>query len=127
MLQTVLLDRKDSRGRNLWELKEPYRYALGVNTIVEVPVGYITNFGTIPRWAYWFITPDEMREASVLHDFLTNESFTLDGEPTYSGFSRAVADAILYVHLRKIGIDVVRSTAVYVGVRLWALSTGQFS
>lgn len=126
MLHVKLLDRKDEKGRNLWELTEPYMYPLGVNTPIIVPKGYITNFGTIPiRFCYLIITPDEMREAAVVHDFLCNENFKLDGEPTYSGFSRRVADAILLDHLRKIGIGWSRAFSVYCAVRLWAITTGQ--
>ena len=126
MLEVRLLDRKDYRGRNLWELLSPYRYPLGVNTIIIVPKGYVTNFGTIPRWAYWLITPAEMREAALLHDYLCNENFLLEGEPFYSGFSRLVSDTILYGHLRDIGIDRFRAFTIYVGVRGWAFLTGQF-
>lgn len=124
MLSLLLLERKDSAGRNLYLVQEDYRYTVGINTVITVPAGYITNFGTVPRWAYWFVSPEELREASVVHDFLTNENFILDGEPFYSGFSRRVADAILYEHMRKIGIDRVRSYVVYAGVRAWAYLTG---
>ena len=125
MLDARLLDRKDSKGRNLWQLLAPYNYSLGINTVITIPQGYVTNFGTIPRWATWFITPGEMREAALVHDFLCNENFTIEGEPTYSGFSRLVADTILYVHLREVGIDRLRSYLVYLGVRGWATITGQ--
>lgn len=123
MLHVRLLDRKDDSGRNLWELTEPYKYAIGINTPVTVPAGYITNFGTIPRLAYWIIAPSEMREASVVHDFLCNENFKLDGEPTYSGFDRRVADAILFVHLRQIGIGYVKAYLIYLAVRFYAIFT----
>lgn len=125
MLSVTLLDRYDKSGRPLWQLNDSYSYEIGVDTTIVVPAGYITNFGTIPRLAYWIITPAEMREASVLHDFLCNEDFTLNGSPRYSGFSRHVADVILYRHLRKLGIGYFRATAVYVAVRAWAYYSGQ--
>ena len=124
-LHVKLLERKGPRGENLWELLAPYEYSLGINTVITVPKGYVTNFGSIPRWVHWFITPTEMREAAVVHDFLSNENFLVDGEPINSGFSRLVADTILYVHLRDIGIDLLRAMAIYAGVRGWAYFTGQ--
>lgn len=125
MLAVRLLDRRDDQGRNLWELTEDYLYPLGINTVITVPAGYITNFGTIPRWCYCLITPAEMREAAVVHDFLCNENFTLDQAPIHPGIPRRVADAILFDHMRRIGIGYFRAYAVYLAVRGWAMSTGQ--
>jgi hypothetical protein len=124
-LDLRLLDRTDENGRPLWQLLEDYQYTIGVNTVITVPKGYITNFGTIPRCLFYIVAPDELREASVVHDFLCNENFLLDGEPFYSGFSRRVADAILYDHMRKLKIGIPRTYMVYFGVRLWAYMTGQ--
>jgi hypothetical protein len=119
MLDLRLLDRTDSKGRPLFKLLEDYAYPLGIDTYIVVPKGYITNFGTIPRFCYWVITPAEMREAAVVHDFLCNEDFTIMEQPLFSGVPRRVADAILYDHLRRIGIDIVRANLIYAAVRAW--------
>lgn len=125
MLIAKLLERKDNAGRNLWELQEDYHYTLGIQTVIVVPKGYITNFGTIPRLCYWVITPEELREAAVVHDFLCNENFKLDGVPTYSGVPRRVADMILFSHMLQIGIPYYKASLVYFAVRGYATFTGQ--
>ena len=124
-MKLELLGTKDHSGRPLFQVIEDFQYPIGVNTVITVPAGYITNFGTIPRWFYSVVAPSEMREASVVHDFLCNEQFTIDSAPINSGFSRRVADAILYDHLRKIGIGWFRASLIYFGVRFWAIFTGQ--
>ena len=81
----MLADTDDS-GRPLFSLSEAYVYPLGPGSSVTVPEGYVTNFGTIPRWFSWIVSPVELREAAIVHDFMCNESF--DGDELDSGYSR---------------------------------------
>jgi hypothetical protein len=83
-----LLDRADGEGRSLFMLTEPYPYRLGPGCTIIVPRGYKTNFGTIPRWFSWIVSPTQLREAAIVHDWLCNESFDGDEVTVKSGFSR---------------------------------------
>lgn len=114
----------DGNGRPLFKLVEPYHYRLGPDCTVVVPAGYVTNFGTVPRWFYLVVSPVEMREAAIVHDYMTNEDFTDDNTSVYSGYSRWLADAVLYEALARQGFGFIRRLLVFAGVRFWAIVTG---
>lgn len=119
-----LLNRTDSRGRPLFELTEPYRYRLGPGATIMVPAGYVTNFGTIPQWLAWWISPYQLREAALVHDYLCNEHFNDGYAPTYSGYSRWLADAVLYEAMARLGFSWIKRFSVFVAVRAYAIATG---
>ncbi len=59
-----------------WRLAEPFRYRIGGKTserIVAVPLGFITDFASVPRM-FWFL-PDwaTYSKAPVLHDWLYHQ------------------------------------------------------
>lgn len=58
-------------GPRKWKLLAPLIYAACDGIIYEVPVGYLTDGASIPRWASLF-TPivGEYDWAAVLHDWL---------------------------------------------------------
>lgn len=73
---------------------------------VTVPEGFVTDFGTIPKWAQWVINPRGKGErAYVLHDWLC-----------FTGMcSYYTADNILYSAMRYCGVPlhqclIVRAT-----------------
>ena len=113
-----LLDQKDSQGRNLWRLLGDYRAEVGPGCTIVVPKGYVTNFGTVPRSFYRLVTPAELREASIVHDWLCNEHF--DGNLSDSGYSRWMADAVLYESMKAVGVGGIRRVLVWLAVRGWA-------
>lgn len=119
-----LLDRADDQGRSLFMLTEPYPYRLGPGCTIIVPRGYVTNFGTIPRWFSWIVSPTQLREAAIVHDWLCNESFG-DEPTTTSGFSRWLADAILYEAMARLGFSWFKRSLVFVAVRGWSIATHQ--
>jgi len=67
------LDLRDQDGRN-YSVLAPFDYAVGAangSTIVHVPVGFQTDFASIPRVFWPFIPPNGWYgKAAVLHDFL---------------------------------------------------------
>lgn len=121
----TLLDRPDDEGRSLFMLNEPYVYRIGPNCRVVVPANYVTNFGTIPRWFAWIVSPAQLREAAIVHDYMCNETFTPKDAGMNSGYSRWLADAVLYEAMARMGFGWVKRTLVYAGVRMWAIVTDQ--
>ena len=119
-----LLDATDQDGRPLWKLLEDYTYRIGPNCVVIVPQNYVTNFGTIPRWFYSVVAPSQLREAAIVHDYMCNEDLTDDGQDVNSGYSRWLADAVLYEAMARIGFNFPKRLLVYCGVRFWAIVTG---
>ena len=124
VLSATLLDRRDSDGRNLWRLNVPYRYCFGPNCEIEVPAGYVTNFGTVPRFFYRLVTPESLREASVVHDYMCNEIFNGSHK---SGYSRWIADAVFYQAMCDMRVaGPIRRWLVYKAVRFWSVLTGGY-
>lgn len=119
-----LLDRTDSRSRPLFQLIEPYEYRLGPGSTITIPAGYITNFGTIPRWLSWWISPSQLREAAIVHDYMCNEVFAGSQVLTYSGYSRWLADAVLYEAMARLGFGWWKRATVFAAVRGYAIATG---
>lgn len=119
-----LLDKVDQRGRPLFELVSDYQYRLGPGSVVTVPQGYVTNFGTIPKLLSWVVSPIELREAAIVHDWLCNESFD-DAEKLDSGYSRWLADAVLYEGMARLGFRWPKRFSVWAAVRIYAILSGQ--
>jgi len=118
-----LLDETDERGRNLWRLLKSYQHRIGPGVCVPIPEGYVTNLGTIPWVCYRIATPASMREPAVVHDWMCNESYQIGKYVYDSGWPRPMADALLKEGLRERGFGWFRRNAIYVCVRLWAITT----
>jgi hypothetical protein len=60
-------------GKNIWEVYEPFEYHVGSfpsEEVIEVPVGFKTNFASVPRVFWPLISPiDDHGKAAVVHDF----------------------------------------------------------
>lgn len=124
-----LLPHTDTSGRALFELTRSYTYQLGPGdgNVVKIPRGYVTNFGTIPWFFAWLISPSQLREAALVHDYMCNEDFKDDGRVVSSGWSRFMADATLYDGMARLGFFWPRRVAVFAAVRTWAVLSGQSS
>ena len=118
-----LTGRNDAAGRPIFELSEDYFYVLGPGSAIRVPAGFCTNFGTIPRLLAWIVSPVQLREAAIVHDWLCNEQLA-NGDPTESGYSRWFADAVLYEAMARCGFGWTKRVSVWAAVRLWALASG---
>lgn len=122
-LKLELLEEKDKKGRHLFKLLEDYTYQVAPGIVITVPAGFITNFGTIPRFMWTIVKPIDLEGAAVVHDYLTNEKYihVNDKEIPQSGFTRWLADAIFYEALKtETDLGWVRRMLVYYGVRLGA-------
>ena len=102
----VLLERFGYRthiGSLFWRNGYGPKYRL-----VMVPVGFITDFASIPRLLHWLISPNGLsREAAVIHDYLYCTQTT----------TRADADAIFLEALATSGVGWAQRHAMYAAVR----------
>lgn len=86
-----------------------------VARVYEVPVGFITDFASVPRifWS-WLPKAGEYAPAAVVHDWLYWWGYDDDDKPMTRGecdaaFRRAMAD---------LGVNRIRRTAMWLAVRL---------
>lgn len=86
---------RDKSGQTLWKVLETVRVKLAPRWYVEVPEGFVSNLGSIPRWAKWLVSSDDFPGPFVLHDYMCNEDNWEDGVPD-SGYTRWQADSTLY-------------------------------
>jgi Protein of unknown function (DUF1353) len=76
---------------------------------VRVPIGFVTDFASIPRMFWSVLRPDGTYSyAAVIHDFLYWEQY----------LSRETSDAILKLCMEDFKIDASVVRAVYAGVRV---------
>ena len=80
---------------------------------ITAPTGFVTDFASIPRPFWAFLAPDdEYVTAAVVHDWLYWNQAT----------SRSEADQALKDCMVELGVDAVKVTAIYQGVRLFGAS-----
>jgi hypothetical protein len=86
---------RDARGQTLWKVLEAVRVKLAPRWYVEVPEGFVSNLGSIPRYAKWLVSSDDFPGPFVLHDYMCGEDSWEDGieRPSYT---RWQADSTLY-------------------------------
>lgn len=99
----------------LWELLEPLTYQRG-NVTITVPVGFTSDFASIPRFAKWYVDDDEpdIVRAAVVHDFI----YSRRGLLASRGLSRGDADAILKDAMLSSGASETKAFIVWAAVRL---------
>lgn len=109
-------------GDSLWRLLEDYRVKIAPRMYVQVPAGYVSNLGTIPRLARWWVSPSEggFADLFIIHDWLCNEDQEDDGIEINSGVSRWLADAILYDLMVKRNLPAQKRYTIWLAVRLAA-------
>lgn len=97
-------------GSRYWELAEDLTYDDGTVRIL-VPAGFQYDMASIPRFAWWFISPADRRivRAATVHDRLYVER-----RP-----SRAVADGVFLAIMKADGMPLVRRWVAYLAVRLF--------
>jgi hypothetical protein len=82
---------------------------------VDIPEGFETDGATVPRLFWWILSPFTLGlYASVTHDFQLS-----DGDK-YKPKRRKQIDKQFYYNLRESGINIIRASAVWLGVRIWS-------
>lgn len=100
-------------GRANWQIVAsfPYQSSLA-GDIITVPCGFITDFGSVPRFFMMFaLFGDVGHEAATVHDYLCRRKM----------LARSVADKIYREALIEMGVPAWRWRAMYVGVRVGAV------
>jgi hypothetical protein len=102
-------------GKNLWKVREPFEYHVGSypsEEIIKVPVGFRTDFASVPRIFWPIISPvDEHGKAAALHDFMYAEGL-------YSNRKRC--DEIFLEALEVLGVNKWKRNIMYFMVRTFS-------
>jgi len=97
-----------------FEVMQPFRYRVGdrhSNEIISVPVGYMTDFASIPSmfWVLLGHPAQKHGKAAVIHDFLYS---------THS-YSRKRADQIFYEAMGVSKVSTWKRKVIYRTVRIF--------
>lgn len=106
---SVKLLRDTTQGRAYFELLEEVVWRTPILE-VRVPVGFKTDFASVPR-LFWRIVPPAGPHgaAAVVHDFL----YVRQGQWTRGG-----VDKLFYKCLESLGVPPWKRKLMYIGVRL---------
>ena len=96
-----------------WYLRQEFGYDVGTEgsgETIDVPVGFLTDFASIPRPLWWLLPRwGKYGNAAVVHDFCY----------WMQQYSRRRADYIFLEAMRVLGVKKVAQIAIYVSVRLF--------
>ena len=100
-------------GKNLWKNLEAFEYHIGSypsDEIINVPVGFVTNFASIPRIFWSIISPiDTHGKAAVIHDYCY----------TYAPYNREKCDLIFYEALIVLKVEPWKIWFMYNFIRMF--------
>jgi hypothetical protein len=102
----------------LFEFLTSFRMQSNLLGIITVPVGYQTDFASIPRAVWSLLSPDDVvvSFASTIHDRLYFLGGTLEDGRTYT---REQADQVFIEGMADCGATSFQQWAVYHAVRLF--------
>ena len=97
-----------------WRLYSPLIYSSDLLGPIIVPVGFETDFASVPRIPVLFFLAGGFAKApSVIHDFLYSER---------NNFTRAQADAVFLEAMEVDGVSAWRRNGMYKAARLFGAS-----
>lgn len=86
----------------------PFRYQSDIAGLITVPVGFYTDFASVPRLGFIYaMLGDRAHEPAVIHDWLYYADIT----------TREMADNVLYEAMTVFGISDWQRDLIYEGVR----------
>jgi len=86
----------------------PFRYQSDIAGLITVPVGFITDFASVPRIGWIFaLLGDIAHQPALIHDWLYFSALT----------TRHVADDVLLEAMAVSNISLLKRQAIYHGVR----------
>jgi hypothetical protein len=104
-----------AEGRGFWTLVQPLIYVADSGHKFTVPVGFKTDFASIPRIPLVFeALGDRANLAACLHDFLYT--------PPHAGVARETADGLLREAALAQGVSKWVADALYAGVQAFGQS-----
>lgn len=113
-------------GRD-FAIHEPFAYRIGdenSQVVVNVPVGYVTDFASTPRFIWSILPPTgKYGKAAVVHDFLCRYHKIMNGaESVY--VSRQQGDDIFYEAMKVLNVPAWQRNTMYFFVRAYAVVKG---
>lgn len=110
-----------------WKVMERFNY--NIDTVdsanaVEVPVGFVTDFASIPR-ILWTILPPwgKYGKAAVIHDYMYTEHkhsvYSAEGVESFVQIERKQADGIFLQAMEVLGVNKITRYAMYYAVRVF--------
>jgi hypothetical protein len=118
----------EQQKRAIWEIQETFVYFIGSldsEEYIEVPVGFQTDFATIPK-VMWSVFPPtgKYTKAAVIHDYLTANKgrITIDGKVRL--FSKKESDLIFLEAMGVLGVSLPIRKMMYYTVRAFGSREG---
>jgi hypothetical protein len=104
------------RGKQFYVLEQPFVYQSKAFGLITVPEGMATDFASIPRLAYTYISPESpaVLFGSVVHDYL----YSILGNLPERTLIRAECDAVLREAMLECGARPTQAWLVYQAVRI---------
>ena len=100
-------------GGKTFKLTYPFTYvwkSLGGKVKIQVPIGFVTDFASIPRFARIIIPKlGRFTKSSVVHDYLYQ----------HGSLTRKQADLCFRDGMKELGVSKFRYTAMYIAVRVF--------
>ena len=99
------------RGTVNFKFSQPLVFKSDVyEKLLEIPIGFVTNFASIPGILLWFIDviSPEIRDGAAVHDYLYVNKIG----------SREMADLVLLECMIDLGASKTTAYLVFIGVRL---------
>lgn len=115
-----------ANGNKHFELIEPFDYYVGhegSDDVVSVPVGFQTDFASVPCM-FWPILPPVGRysKAAVVHDYLCEQCEKYNYQYNqYAIKTRQEADDIFLEAMTILEVKPWKRTIMYIAVRLWGI------
>lgn len=105
----------NGNGSKIYEIKEEFSYHIGDYerplAIVCVPVGYYTDFASIPKFSQFLFKPDgPWAKAAVVHDFLYME---------VKDVSKVVKDSIFLEAMLVSNVNTIIAHIFFFAVRIY--------
>ena len=114
MVAVAILSDMEKQGRTLAVVTRPYAYVHpvhGVDVTVEVPLGFVTDFASIPSVFHFIVQPfGRHAPAAVLHDYL----YAIGQNK-----ARRLADRLFLNAMKDAGVPALRRSLMYRMVRFF--------
>jgi hypothetical protein len=105
-----------------WRVIAPLIWTGREDDTFTVPVGFLTDFATVPRFLHWLVLPyGAYTRAAVLHDWLLTELDARDGSGTWdtAPANSRDTDGIFRAAMRDLGVGWAKRWTMWAAVR-WA-------
>ena len=129
--EPLILKFLDTNEIKRFEVASPFTYyidKLGGNLKVSIPIGFRTDFASVPRFFWRVIPPIGLYgKAAVVHDYLceNKHAWQIDnqGNSVCYMVSRKEADKIFRDAMQVLGVGKIKRNIMFLGVRLYSIFT----